>query len=122
MSRIISIEDSRISVERLIEEGYETLRLTLPALLTVVKEISYPRLPTLRGKQRARRADIPRWSARTLNIQKKEVGLGGSPTRVEKIFSPRVARRGSMFKIRDEEDALRAVHALIDFLGEKNLL
>jgi electron transfer flavoprotein beta subunit len=122
VSRIISIEDGRISVERLIEEGYETLRLTLPALLTVVKEISYPRLPTLRGKQRARGADIPRWSAQSLNIQKEEVGLKGSPTRVERIFSPQVARGGRILKVRDEEDAIRAVHALIEFLGEKNLL
>jgi electron transfer flavoprotein beta subunit len=122
VSRIVSIEDMCITVERLIEEGYETLRFTLPALLTVVKEISYPRLPTLRGKQRARQTVIPRWSSRSMNLRKEELGLSGSPTRVERIFTPRITREGSILWVRDEEDAIRAVHALIDFIREKNLL
>jgi electron transfer flavoprotein beta subunit len=50
-SKVVEINSKNIVVERLIEEGYETLKMPLPALLTVVKEISYPRLPTLRGKQ-----------------------------------------------------------------------
>jgi electron transfer flavoprotein beta subunit len=56
-----------------------------------------------------------------MNILKQEVGLRGSPTRVERIFSPQVARGGRILKVRDGEDAARAVQALIDFLGEKNL-
>jgi len=45
-----------LTVERLVEEGYQIVRLPLPALITVVKEIAPPRLPTLEGKMRARRA------------------------------------------------------------------
>jgi electron transfer flavoprotein beta subunit len=52
-------------VERLVEEGYQILELPLPALLTVVKEIAAPRLPTLRGKKRAKATEIPHSTPRT---------------------------------------------------------
>ena len=55
VSKIVEIKDNEITIERLVEDGYETLKMTMPSLLTVVKEISYPRLPTLRGKQKAKK-------------------------------------------------------------------
>ena len=51
----IDMDDRTAVVWRMTEYGYEKLQVSLPALLTVVKEISFPRLPTLRGKQRARK-------------------------------------------------------------------
>jgi len=122
VSKIIDLTDREVTVERLLEEGYETVRLCLPALLTVVKEISYPRLPTLRGKQRARQADIPLWSAESLHVPKENLGLKGSPTRVERIFSPRVTREGTRITVRDEQDGERAVQELISFIRKRNLL
>lgn len=46
-------------VERLVEEGYQRVRVRLLALLAVVKEIASPRLPTFAGKKRARIAEVP---------------------------------------------------------------
>lgn len=89
---IDGVEDRRIRLRRLVEAGHELLEAELPCVLTVVKEIGAPRLPTLRGKQRAKRAEVPRWSAEDLGIDPDKVGLGGSPTRVVKIFRPQVAR------------------------------
>jgi len=89
---IEAVQDGRIRVRRLVEAGHELLEAELPCVLTVVKEIGSPRLPTLRGKQRAKRAEVPRWSAEDLGIDPDKVGLDGSPTRVVKIFRPKVAR------------------------------
>ncbi len=75
-------------VERLVEEGYEILEVKLPALITVVKEINEPRLPSLKGKMRARKQEIPVWTCKDLEIGEKTVGLNGSPTKVVKIFTP----------------------------------
>ncbi len=47
-----------IRCRRLTEEGYQWVEAPLPALLTVVKEINEPRLPTFRGKLAARQAEI----------------------------------------------------------------
>jgi electron transfer flavoprotein beta subunit len=121
-SGVIELRGSTITVERLIEEGYEMLRLTLPAVLTVVKEIAYPRLPTLRGKQRARAAEIPVWSVNDLAIGGEEVGLKGSPTRVEKIFTPRVARGGTIIRADREGGVEEVVEGILDFMRERSFV
>lgn len=48
VAAIERIDSGTMTVERLVEEGYQILRLPKPALITVVKEIAAPRLPTLR--------------------------------------------------------------------------
>jgi len=121
-SKIIEISSKSIVVERLIEEGYETLKMPLPALLSVIKEISYPRLPTLRGKQRARKIDIPVWSKSNMKLNPLKLGLNGSPTRVVKIAHPQVIRKGTIFNITDERSLNEAVNQMIIFMRRKELI
>lgn len=121
-SRIVDSDSSKIDVERLVENGYEVLRLPLPALLTVVKEISDPRLPTLRGKKAAKSKVVPVWSAETIGIDSTLIGLKGSPTRVVKIESPKVMRGGTVLHASDEESLEKAVTQLLQFVREKELL
>ncbi len=122
VSSVEDIDNGLMVVERLVEGGYEKLQMELPALLTVVKEISYPRLPTLRGKQKARVTEVPRWSVDSAGIDKNRIGLNGSPTRVVKIETPKVARGGKIFAAKDEESLGRAVDELVDFLVMKELI
>ncbi len=97
-------------VERLLEEGYELLELQLPALITVVKEINEPRMPSLRGKMNAKKADILTWGNNELGIDINQIGLDGSPTRVVKIFTPPQKEGGKIF----EGDPEEAVNALVE--------
>lgn len=90
--------DRRITVQRLMEEGYVRLRASLPMLLTVVKEINEPRLPSLRGKMNAKKAEIPLWTADDIGLEPEVTGLDGSPTQVMKIFSPPKPEGGKVFK------------------------
>ncbi len=109
-------------LERLVETGREVLEMDLPGVITVVKEIGDPRLPTLRGKQKARRADVPRWTPADLDVAADRLGLTGSPTRVVKIYKPTVARECEKLSASDEESAAAAVERVIEFLKEKQLL
>jgi len=120
-SRIDGVSDDSITVERLLEAGYEALKLPLPCLLTVVREISYPRLPTLRGKQGARSKEVPVWGPDDMEVDEELLGLNGSPTRVVKISRPKVARNGKMVDV-GKSGVNKAVSELADFLGENNLL
>ncbi len=122
VSKIDEIKDNEIIVERLVEEGYEKLQIQLPALLTVVKEISYPRLPTLRGKQRARKMELPVYSVQDLDVEESKLGLKGSPTRVVKIETPKVTRGGKIIKVSDDESLNNAVDELINFLKVKEVI
>jgi electron transfer flavoprotein beta subunit len=90
-------EDGSITVERLLEEGYLRLRTKMPAVLTVVKEINEPRLPSLRGKMNAKKAEITVWTAEELKAAPELIGLNGSPTQVIKIFTPPKPQGGKVF-------------------------
>ncbi len=103
-------------VERLLEEGYEILELELPALITVVKEINEPRLPSLRAKLNARKAPIPVWSNKDLNINENQIGLKGSPTQVIKIFTPPPKPGGKIFQGEPEEVVARLIEEIKDIL------
>ncbi len=111
-----------IVVERLLEDGYETLKLSLPALLTVVKEINVPRLPTLAGKKTARDAEISPCSINDIPMDRKLVGLNGSPTRVVSIDRPKVTRNGKVIDARDESRREEAVEELLNCMRRLGVL
>jgi electron transfer flavoprotein beta subunit len=98
VSRIEEVSQGNMQVQRMIEEGYEVIEMPLPGVITVVKEINVPRLPSLRGMVKAKSAKIPIWTAQELGIDMDRVGLTGSPTRVVRIFSPQRARRGEILQ------------------------
>jgi len=122
VSGIEAIDNEFIVVERLVESGYEKLKLSLPALLTVIKEIASPRLPTLRGKQRAKNTSIPVFSAAPLGIDKSKIGLLASPTRVVKIETPKVTREGRIITVSSEPESIsKACDELLEFLEKQGL-
>jgi electron transfer flavoprotein beta subunit len=97
VSRVCELEPAsgRIVVERLLEDGRQTLAARLPAVLTVLKDANLPRTATLRGVRRAHRADIPTWGPETIGAEPGLPGLDGSPTRVVRVFTP-PARQGQV--------------------------
>lgn len=86
--KVEEITEKSIRVERLMEHGYDVVEMPLPGLITVVKEINTPRLASLRGKMRAKSAQINVFNAQTLNVEKTKTGLAGSPTQVLRSFVP----------------------------------
>jgi electron transfer flavoprotein beta subunit len=80
--------DGVATVERLMDDGTDVLRVALPAVISVVKEINDPRLPSLKGKMRAKKAEITVWRSGDLDVDARELGLDGSPTRVVRVFAP----------------------------------
>lgn len=115
-------EAGGIRVRRLVEGGEDVLWSPLPAVLTVVKEIAYPRLPTLRGKQKAKTLDLPTWGASDIDAKAELLGLKGSPTRVVKIDKPRVSRQGERILATDPEGIERAAERMIEFLRQRQLV
>lgn len=112
--RIEEIGPEMAIVQRMTEEGYEVIQSPLPALLSVVKEINEPRLPSLRGKLRAKVAEIPVWGVDELGVKKEDVGLDGSPTRVLRIFTPPSREKGEIWEGDPDEVADRLFNKLRD--------
>lgn len=119
VSKIRKIQEGKVIVERAIEGGHEIVEVSLPALLSVVKEINEPRVPNFKGKMRAKRAKITIMSAADIGLDNTVVGLKGSPTRVVKIFHPSISRNGVIVSGKDHEEAAQK---LLDFLKGKAVI
>jgi len=109
-------------LKRLTEDGYELLEMQLPGVITVIKEIASPRLPTLRGKQRARAAEIPCWGRIELALPAECLGLAGSPTRVVSLARPRVSRTCEKIVAPDAATMRGAAAKLAEFLNRRHLV
>ena len=103
VKKIESLENGRIVVQRLLEDGYDRIDMSIPCALTVVKEINTPRLPSLRGKRNAKKAELITWNAEDLNLDENIIGLNGSPTQVVKIFSPDLRKDGEKHELPADE-------------------
>ena len=117
-SKIEEISNGCIRVKQMVEEGHELIEAPLPAVITVVKDINTPRLPSLRGIARSKSAAIPVWTAQKLDVDKNLVGLSGSATRVIKVFFPQRVHQGEMLQGGMESQ----VENLIDKLRDAKVL
>lgn len=81
-------------VERVLDDGYEVIKVELPSLFTIVREMYEPRMPSLKGKMAAKKKGITIWNAQDLGVLPDKIGLKGSPTQVIKTFTlpPRMDR------------------------------
>ncbi len=114
--KIEEIGEDKVVAERLLEDGYESVECPVPCVLTVVKEINEPRLPSLKGKMAARKAEIVKWTAADLNADPACLGLTGSPTKVVRIFSPQPREGGEMLTGEPHETAAKLAEKIKDVL------
>ena len=100
------------------EEGFDVVKSPLPAVFSVVKDLNIPRLPSLRGKRQAKKAELTIWNADDLALDEKEIGLNGSPTQVVKIFSPKLEKEVEKLEGLTAEDAANKVYDRLKELGK----
>ncbi len=96
--KICSFDEKNIRVEKLTDDGYQVVEAGLPAVITVVKEINQPRLPSLKGKIRAKKIELENIGFDDLGGDSGRYGLNGSPTWVKKVFSPQPRQSGEMLE------------------------
>lgn len=77
-----------IYAERELEEGIETVKVQLPALVCMLKGFEEPARPTINGIKRARNAEISVYSMKDIGLTPDDVGIKGSPTYVSRAFRP----------------------------------
>ena len=114
VKKIEEISPSKARVERMTEEGYEIIETPLPVLFTVVKEINQPRMPSLKGKMRAKSAQIRVLHAQDIDADERFLGLNGSPTQVVKIFTPPAREGGTMLTGSVDEITDKIIAAIKD--------
>ncbi len=118
VSQVQDIADDKMKAERMIDEGHEIVEAPVPCVMSVSKEINVPRLPSLRGKVKAKSAQFTTWSAADLGIEDSKVGVAGSPTWVMTIFSPKREHNSEML----EGDSAQKVTQLYAKLSEVKVI
>jgi len=58
----IKVDGGSVTVERVLEEGRQTVSANMPIVLSVVQSIGEPRYPSFMGIRKASKATIPVWS------------------------------------------------------------
>jgi len=118
VKKIEKISNKKIIVYRMMEQGYDIVESSLPVLITVVKELNEPRFPSIKGKLKAKKANIKKLSHKDISVQESQVGLKGSPTKVKNIFTPEIKKKRIIF----QGSVVEQVEQLVKELKRLNFL
>ncbi len=77
-----------IKVNRLLEQGRQSMSSQLPAVVSVVKEINEPRYKSFMGIRKASKMQIPTWDANAIGADASKIGRANAAATWTKIFPP----------------------------------
>ena len=113
----IKKEGNTLTVKRMLEDGYMTLKVNTPCLITCIKELNEPRYMSIPGIYSCYAKPLEVYDYEALKddplIETDTIGLKGSPTNVYKSFSPPVKGAGMM---------VESVGQLVGILNDKHLI
>lgn len=115
---IMSVDESArtLAVRRELETGIETLEVTMPCLLTMEKTHYPARIPSLKGKMRAKKLEITSYTATDIpELDTSRIGDAGSPTKVPRMFPPIMPEPGIII---DGGSVAASVEKLIGIIKE----
>ena len=117
----IDLEAGEVVVHRTLAGGREVVRSSLPALITVGKDINRIRYASLPNMLRALEAPLETWGKEDVEVEPERLGLRGSPTNVSKVFPP-PRRSGGEVIPGGPEDPEGAARTLVEKLVSLKVL
>jgi electron transfer flavoprotein beta subunit len=112
--KIEDISDNTATVRRMLDEGMQTVKVSLPAVLSVSIEINEPRYPNFMGIRKASRMQFPPMTAADLGIDASQVGKAGA--RVEWTDLRKPPARAAKCEFIEGETAADRAKTLVDRL------
>ena len=102
----ITKEGDTITVKRMLEDGYMTIKVKTPCLITCIKELNTPRYMSVGGIYECYAKPYEIFDYNTLKdhpfIDKDTIGLSGSPTNILTSFTPPQKGAGMMLEGADK--------------------
>ena len=115
----LEVVNTRIRIRQKLGDIYRVLEAPLPALITVEREANQPRVAPVDCIIEAYNKEISVWRADDLNGDDENFGLKGSPTKLKKVYTPKLLKgTAEIFEGSPEE----AAHRLIARLKEKYII
>ena len=118
----ITKEGRTLTIKRMLEDGYMTIKVNTPCLITCIKELNEPRYMSIDGIYATYNKPLETFDYEKLKdhplIDATTIGLKGSPTNVYKSFSPPVKGAGMMMEGADKA----TVEKLVSILNDKHII
>jgi electron transfer flavoprotein beta subunit len=109
----IKAESNALILKRQFEDGYQKIRVKMPCLITVLKELNAPRYLSPMGIFDAyREKSVETWNISNVTIDTAQLGLKGSPTKVKATFTKGAKTAGKVFDLEPKEAAKLVVEKL----------
>ncbi|MBK8293289.1 MAG: electron transfer flavoprotein subunit beta/FixA family protein [Solirubrobacterales bacterium] len=115
----MDVEDGKLRCERQAEYGYDTVALTLPAVISVGDAINEPRYPSLKAIMGAKKKPLDTKSTGDVGIEAGQVGEAGSQTTVIALNPPPEKQAGEII---EDEDTAETVEKIVAWLDERKLI
>ena len=114
VKEIVESEGEWWKVKASLENGYRLMRIRLPAVFTVTRELNTPRTLSFSGIIKARKKEISEWGVKELGVPAESMGLKGSPTVVSNLSATESKREVEMIDGTREEKAEQLVQKLAE--------
>ncbi|MGL4654290.1 MAG: electron transfer flavoprotein subunit beta [Sarcina sp.] len=114
----VTVEEDGLLVNRALEDGYELIKVQGPVLLTAIKELNHPRYMNARSIFATKNKEVTTWTADDIEVDKAELGLKGSPTKVKKSMTKEAKGKGELVN----KSANEAVSYVLSKLKEKHYI
>jgi electron transfer flavoprotein beta subunit len=110
----LTLEGNRVVAERDLENERQVVEAKLPCLVSVVREVNEPRLPTLMAIMAASKKPMTTWSAVDLGLEPDELGFNGSLIEILRSAVSAGERRRIVLQGEPKEIAPKIVKALVE--------
>jgi electron transfer flavoprotein beta subunit len=115
----MDLADGAVTCERQAEYGYDTVEVTLPAVISVGDAINEPRYPSLKAIMGAKKKPLETKAIADAGIEADRVGDDGSMTKVLGINPPPSKQAGEII---EDEDTDATVERIVAWLDERKVL
>ena len=119
IAKDVQVEDGHMLVQRVLADGFESVKLPLPAVVTVSNEIGDPRYPKLQQIMLAAKKTVTRWSADDLGLDPSTVGAAGARLTLERLFIPEL---GGDVELMEGDNPAEQAQRLATTLREAKIL
>ena len=86
--RAVDSDGGVFTVSRVVSDGFETIEIPAPCVLTISNEFGDPRYPQLRQIMQAARKQVTEWGPADLGLSADQVGATGARLTMQRLYVP----------------------------------
>ena len=87
-ARDVQINDGVVKVQRVLQDGIETVEADLPALVTISNELGKVRHASMRETMRAAKKPVKEWMPDDIGLDETQVGSSAMRYKLERLYVP----------------------------------